>query len=182
MPINDQPIALRAGKKLLCPACGAHLTPVLTDGSEVDECTKCKGVWVDFLDENTFLRVHPQAFTIDELLRLRRLYEPYGKLDPVQYRKCPICEDIMYRRNWGGYSGVITDRCEKHGTWLDAGEPEKIRQYVALGGVDYEKLQYHDQQTADVNRNLQVKISNLDNRLTTNRHLVSRIWTAITDS
>ena len=40
------------------------------------------------------------------------------------------------RKNFGKISGVIIDRCGKHGVWLDAGELEKIQHFIADGGLD----------------------------------------------
>lgn len=45
----------------------------------------------------------------------------------------------MHRINWGTHSGVVVDRCEDHGTWFDEGELDKVREFVLLGGVEYEK-------------------------------------------
>jgi Zn-finger nucleic acid-binding protein len=51
----------------------------------------------------------------------------------VCYRKCPVCEQFMHRRNFRKASGVIIDRCNEHGTWLDADELEQIAGYLASG-------------------------------------------------
>ena len=40
----------------------------------------------------------------------------------------------MQRRNFRKSSGVIIDRCNKHGTWLDADELEQITGFVISGG------------------------------------------------
>ncbi len=40
----------------------------------------------------------------------------------------------MQRRNFRRSSGVIIDRCNKHGTWLDADELEQITGFVMSGG------------------------------------------------
>jgi Zn-finger nucleic acid-binding protein len=87
-------------------------------------------VWVKLVDEKALMRMTPQVFTIDELRRLRKLYTPLGHDDPVHLRACPVCKALMYRRTWGGHSGVIVDRCEQHGTWYDTGEVEKVREYI----------------------------------------------------
>jgi Zn-finger nucleic acid-binding protein len=53
---------------------------------------------------------------------------------PVAYLPCPVCQGLMNRVNYGRSSGVIIDHCRNHGYWLDAGELEKIAQWVAAGG------------------------------------------------
>ncbi len=173
-------IAIRGNKKLLCPSCKGPLNVALSEGAEVDVCVKCQGVWVDHIDDKSFLRLEAQSLTIDEIRRLRKIYEPLGRVEEVKYRKCPICDDLMYRKNWGGYSGVIVDQCEQHGTWFDPGEAEKIREYVALGGIDFEKLRYHEGGLSEVNSKLKKEVSRLDDRITGSRHLLTRLWTTLT--
>jgi len=165
----ETPIETKKGKDLLCPACKEKLTPMLTDdGAGVEECVGCGGIWVDFFDEKTFLQIHPDVFTIDELRRLRRYYKPYEKIELIQYRRCPICNEMMSRRNWGSASGVIVDRCELDGTWFDAGEPEKIREFIKLGGIEYEKKVYVDEGDAGLGDRLRCEVKRLDGRITIN--------------
>lgn len=52
----------------------------------------------------------------------------------VRYRKCPRCTVVMDRYNYGDKSGVILDRCRKHGLFLDPGEFEAIQRFIELGG------------------------------------------------
>lgn len=42
----------------------------------------------------------------------------------------------MNRKNFGRISGVMIDKCGRHGVWLDAGELEKIRHFIADGGME----------------------------------------------
>jgi Zn-finger nucleic acid-binding protein len=42
----------------------------------------------------------------------------------------------MNRKNFARISGVIIDECGSHGVWLDAGEMEKIRLFIADGGLE----------------------------------------------
>jgi Zn-finger nucleic acid-binding protein len=53
----------------------------------------------------------------------------------VRYRGCPICHDMMNRKNFGGTSGIIVDVCAKHGTFFDAGELPRVLAYVRRGGL-----------------------------------------------
>ena len=41
----------------------------------------------------------------------------------------------MNRKNFRRISGVIIDSCADHGVWLDIGELEKIRHFIADGGL-----------------------------------------------
>jgi Zn-finger nucleic acid-binding protein len=40
----------------------------------------------------------------------------------------------MNRSAYGLRSGVVVDFCREHGVWLDGGELERLRQWVAAGG------------------------------------------------
>ncbi len=137
---SEVKMAQRDGQMLACPKCRESLLVALSDGQEVDYCRQCKGVWVDFASESTVLKIPVKTFTLDELNRLRMIYQPPAKADPVRYVPCPVCQELMNRRIWGSHSGVVVDKCFKHGTWYDDGELAKIQEYVALGGVEYEKV------------------------------------------
>jgi Zn-finger nucleic acid-binding protein len=130
----------REKRFLDCPNCKASLKVVLEDGVEVDACESCKGVWVDTVEEKAVLEMKPDVFTVEELRKIRKIYEPFSKTDPVRYRPCPVCHELMNRKNWGAHSGVVVDKCDQHGAWYDEDELEKIREFVAAGGVELEKL------------------------------------------
>ncbi|MFB3145413.1 MAG: hypothetical protein ACE10F_12735 [Candidatus Methylomirabilales bacterium] len=42
----------------------------------------------------------------------------------------------MNRKNFARISGVIIDECRSHGVWLDVDELEKIRYFIADGGLE----------------------------------------------
>jgi hypothetical protein len=46
----------------------------------------------------------------------------------------------MQRRNYQKSSGVITDVCNTHGTWLDADELEQIAGFILSGGTTSQTL------------------------------------------
>ena len=66
-------------------------------------------------------------------------------------------ENAPYRLLFCGISGIILDVCRDHGVWLDAGELEQVRCFVANGSL--QQAQDHD---IFVN---QEAIASLDNRL-----------------
>ena len=55
--------------------------------------------------------------------------------DPVHYRPCPSCHQLMNRKNFGGMSGIIVDVCTLHGTYFDAGELPRVLEFVRRGGL-----------------------------------------------
>jgi Zn-finger nucleic acid-binding protein len=59
----------------------------------------------------------------------------------------------MARKNFRGISGVLIDICQDHGVWLDAGELEQIRCFIANGGLQEsqdKQIQKNSEQLAHV--------------------------------
>lgn len=161
-----------------CPNCHKPLNVVIDDGAQVHACPDCKGAWVGFDDEKKLMEIIPETFTVDELRRLRKLYQPLGRVEAVKMRACPVCSDLMYRRNWGDHSGVIVDKCEKHGTWYDEGEVAKIREYIKLGGVEYEKLRITETGIDELRSKILQESTRLDVRIDTT-YRSARLWSLI---
>ena len=164
-----------ASPALSCPNCRGSLQQAPDEGVPIHVCRSCNGLWVDPVDEQALLRMKPQVFSIQELKRLRKLYRPLGKDDPVRLRACPVCHELMYRRNWGGHSGVVVDRCEDHGTWYDQGEVEKVREYIELGGIEFEKLRLTERGLSELEVKLDQKAAVLDIR-TIQAYRRARMW------
>ena len=59
---------------------------------------------------------------------------PRHRPEPLRYRACPQCGELMHRGLFGKRSGVIVDRCRSHGTWLDAGELRQLMEWARAGG------------------------------------------------
>ncbi len=126
------------GYELPCPVCGVLMPPRSIGGIGINECGTCNGIWapenrLDLLI-NRAIDAQRQNGPVPQ-----RAHEPRVKgANPfsqrVAYRKCPHCEAFMQRRNFRKTSGVIIDRCNKHGTWLDADELEQITGFVLSGG------------------------------------------------
>ena len=93
--------AVRDQHSLACPKCKSELYVVYHEDVEVDTCKQCNGAWVEHMTETMLLRNRPAGLSIDELKRLRKMYEPLGRLDEVRYLPCPVCQQMMMRKNWG---------------------------------------------------------------------------------
>jgi len=116
----------------VCPRCRTPLAPHVQDNEEVDLCPRCGGLW---LDRGEFKRVtRESAVYRDAAVDQEFVRSPPG--DPLQYVPCVRCGEIMNRKNFARISGVIIDECARHGVWLDAGEMEKIRLFIADGGLE----------------------------------------------
>ncbi|MEZ4224011.1 MAG: zf-TFIIB domain-containing protein [Polyangiaceae bacterium] len=117
---------------LSCPDCRQHFQLFSGDGGLLRDCEHCGGQFV----EHALLKA---------LLERREAYGShaprpprFNPLDnPVRYVACPVCRDVMSRRNFGRNSGVIVDVCARHGTWFDAGELPRVLAFVEAGGLDF---------------------------------------------
>lgn len=125
--------------ELQCPCCECWMSTRDVGGLEIHECPECLGLWAP---ENRFDEL------IDRAAASARAHGLAGEsssprvdggnpLDnAVEYRRCPVCDALMNRRNFKKRSGVIVDRCHRHGTWLDANELERIAGFVLSGRAE----------------------------------------------
>ncbi len=118
--------------RLRCPDCKLNFHAFRGDDGLLRDCDACGGQFVDHA-------------LLKALLERREAYGTraprpprFNPLDnPVRYVACPVCDDIMTRRNFGRSSGVIVDVCGKHGTWFDSGELPRVLAFVEAGGLAY---------------------------------------------
>src|SRR5262249_25654311 len=115
-----------------CPRCGAPLDDGAAHGESVHTCDGCGGA---FFDHGALARL-VDASRPDDGPSPRSRPLPTGTIDPeVRYLRCPVCASTMNRMNFGRRSGILVDTCRAHGTWLDAGELDRILAFVAAGGL-----------------------------------------------
>lgn len=115
-----------------CPRCKVPLKIHIVDEEEYDICTECGGMW---LDRDEFHQATRER-TVYEKVKTKGEYLKAPVRGEIEYIPCIRCGKLMNRRNFGKISGVIIDRCKRHGVWLDAGELEKIQHFIADGGLD----------------------------------------------
>lgn len=115
-----------------CPRCRAPLEIHTQHEEEYDLCPTCGGVW---LDRDEFHRATLESAGSGEET-FRQQYRRGGIQDPGGYVPCVRCGKAMNRKNFKRISGVLIDECGTHGVWLDAGELDKIRHFIADGGLD----------------------------------------------
>jgi Zn-finger nucleic acid-binding protein len=99
-------------------------------GEVVDRCIQCQG---EFIDRNALGRL---LTAVEAQTSSRAPYSrPSPFTDPVRYRKCPVCGEMMLRRNFRESSGVVVDECAAHGVWLDRGELKALMAFAASGAL-----------------------------------------------
>lgn len=141
--------------ELACPACrGGHDLVSRQIGSEklaILECGSCAGFWLGhdafrLLLERAQRELRaPGAREENPRDVAARFGLPSGAVAPKQgpepsyYRPCPVCGELMNRRNYAGASGVIIDLCKTDGIWFDAEELARILVWIRAGGVERPK-------------------------------------------
>jgi Zn-finger nucleic acid-binding protein len=137
----------------VCPRCRVPLEIQLHSGEEYDFCRRCGGMWLDRVEFHHATK--PSDVYKKEAIRKEYLRQPVR--GSLEYIPCVRCGKLMNRKNFGRISGVIIDECGKHGVWLDPGEIEKIRHFIADGGL--EKSQDREiEKTRDELRSLATKV------------------------
>ena len=103
-----------------CPVCKEPMIVLELEEVEIDNCTSCRGIWLDegelelLLEEAAAAENYLASFAVD-----RQSHE--------KSRKCPICSKRMEKVTAGGDQKIRIDKCKKnHGIWFDRGELEDI--------------------------------------------------------
>ncbi len=118
---------------LSCPSCRVPLGGRTLGGVRLDGCADCGGVWADPASLRRLCedRAAKAAYLGDAAPKPK---DPSA--DPVRYRPCASCGEMMNRVNFANASGVIIDVCKPHGSWFDAEELAAIAAFVRDGGLD----------------------------------------------
>jgi Zn-finger nucleic acid-binding protein len=138
--IGFDPEPIRSEKAdLRCPCCDRWLSFRVVGGFEIQECESCHGLWApedrfDALVDRATTLVREKAAAGEAATP--RVDGGNPAQSKVEYRRCPVCDVLMGRRNFRKRSGVIIDRCHQHGTWLDAHELERIAGFVLSGRAE----------------------------------------------
>ena len=115
-----------------CPrGCGA-LEPMRLGALPVDECSGCRGTWIDVIP---FEQLCASADQQAAVLAATTAGTPGAGADRVRYSPCPACAKIMNRVNFARSSGIVLDICKTHGVWLDVDEVRRIVEFLRSGGL-----------------------------------------------
>ena len=164
-------------------------------GYPVHVCSACGGAWMRRDDVTPLLEgfallsdarhtddVHEhdeEEARRPEHLRDRQLSSMSGS--SVTYRRCPHCQQLMRRRNFGAVSGVIVDTCPHHGTFFDAGELEALVQFAQTGGLAFAEQIRQGRRRRTVER-LMERVENAANVLDERVIEERRIWASVAAS
>ena len=107
----------------------------------MERCPRCLGMFFHNIQGLSEL-LKESVPHLEEVDYLRLMnFAQKGRRDdwPVAYIPCPLCGTLMLRKLYGKGSGVIIDRCRKHGLWLDGGELGRLVRWARLGGLQREE-------------------------------------------
>jgi len=123
---------LQEEKQKECPRCSIPLHQQHYRNYELDQCNQCEGIW---LQPNEF-SVLTSEFDVYRDDKSNPQFLRPGLPKSENYLPCANCKKMMSRRNFKSISGVLIDSCLHCGVWLDKGELQSIRDFVASGGLD----------------------------------------------
>jgi Zn-finger nucleic acid-binding protein len=148
---------------------------------EIDRCCSCRGIWLDRgeltqlkdLADDKSLRDGVRAALGDDAR------QPTTRPTASVYIGCPVCASPMSRRNYVDVSGIIIDRCEAHGTWLDHDDAIRLFELVVSG--DEPRLRKMGQQRQE--RDIDARLRRIEGEQMHQAHQLRRhdraIWASI---
>ena len=116
-----------------CTVCNVKLKVRVYEGTFVQECPSCRGL---FVEHETLAKIAREEIAPrEESERSAAAEAASGRPGPtdnstVTARRCPVCNRTMARYSYAFSSAVIIDGCSDHGIWLDEGEIERIEAWA----------------------------------------------------
>ncbi|NOQ35199.1 MAG: hypothetical protein GQ569_04810 [Methylococcaceae bacterium] len=121
----------------ICPHCNITLQTIdlkINGHLYIERCTECFGLFFDPGEIETLLDSAVSGVATVNFKHIQNINKDRYQSKKVKYIKCPVCQMMMNRVNFGHRSGVIIDQCHKHGIWLDNGEITHLMEWKKAGG------------------------------------------------
>ena len=122
----------------ICPVCHISLQTIdlkINGHFYIEHCQTCFGLFFDPGEIETLLENWVSGvFSINRDLIENINQERYPTDHKVKYLKCPVCQVLMNRVNFGYRSGVVVNQCTAHGIWLGSGEMTHLLEWKKAGG------------------------------------------------
>lgn len=132
--------ALRSAcNRILCLNCAIPMEDQDWDGVPVRICSGCQAAFFPPKAlERIFDKLRDATEDLDWNEVVKELRDPrkasgLSKKD-VRYRNCPDCDQPMSRVNYGNTSGIMLERCGKHGTWVEQHVFADVSDWISRGG------------------------------------------------
>ena len=120
-----------------CPRCAEFLDTQSWEGIATLVCGSCRGTFFpDRTLEHVLNKLRQTCDPVDMATVLRDFRGRFTRELPkaVRYKKCPVCDEVMLRRNYATVSGVVIDVCADHGTWVDEHAFAELADFICRGG------------------------------------------------
>ncbi len=140
-PLSDRP----------CPRCKQPLSESESASLRHVECTRCGGLWLDEALFERIARERDERLSADIRGMAAARAKPVAP-EVVSYLPCPVCGDLMNRRNFADSSGIILDWCRGHGWWFDAAELERVMTFLEQGGLERARAAQHERRLQELRR------------------------------
>ncbi len=149
-----------------CPACreDTGLEGRLAGDVLLDECPGCHGVFLDTEALGRIIRER-EGPSVEQVAGVRSGNAASSQRPPAlppgraMYIRCPDCDTMMNRKNFGRSSGIIVDYCRAHGTWFDPGELPHVIEFVTSGGLDEARAKAMARESEEARRSGAVPVS-----------------------
>ena len=153
---------------MTCPACGTNMADAERCGVEVRLCPACGACWCARDVVQAMIDAVERRFDTKTLESLRqecaerhRTGLAKGPPTTIEYLKCPDCGTQMNRKAFAPQTGIVADACVPHGLFLEQGQLEAMRDFVARGG-ELLVLDATNRQLTDALADLGRKVKHLD--------------------
>lgn len=100
-----------------CPVEGRRLQRLQLESVTIDWCPVCSGIWFDAGELRTLLQS-----SLNDTPRLLQQNSDKTEGDATIQRRCPVCQELMFKRE-NRAAEVVIDVCGRcSGIWADGGE------------------------------------------------------------
>lgn len=117
-----------------CPRCRVAMEAIVVGRTNLEECPRCEGIWVDKDSLEQICADREQQTAV--LGSAGHISKEENFETNIRYVPCPVCATLMNRVNFARCSHVIVDVCGPHGTWFDKDELRRIVEFIRAGGMD----------------------------------------------
>lgn len=135
---DQQNYTITAQSERICPVCHLPLQGIdlnVNGHFQIEHCTSCFGLFFAPGEIEALLdKAVSEVVTVNWQWLERINQERYPIDHKVKYLKCPECQVLMNRENFGYRSGVVVNLCSKHGIWLESGEMTHLLEWKKAGG------------------------------------------------
>ncbi|GEM_PF-1182688 len=138
-----QLLTLTNGDPMKCPNDNSDLHKEKYEGVEIDKCSTCGGIWLDAGELETIQETHINDYSEDLKEMSDHINEAYdfAKAKTKALLNCPICDNVLERREYGFCSQILIDSCIKgHGIWLDRHELKALEVFYERSRIETSKI------------------------------------------